>query len=245
MPTSDGRPSLQNPFHTLQAGDNIPSIEVKFSFLIALYGFVSCHFFTCLIFVPQLSLGASCFSPCDNCLDYCLKIVPGSESQCLIYWVLFFLDISFQALSFRDPSTNLCSGDARSWGCALGGKAAPLRGALQRAGGLGYPHSTNGEECSFPRTFRAPGALPILCTQGPSQRLPRKHRGLRPRSCELTLDLSLYPAHPAKSAGPRSIQQPSSCQALHPCLHWSPPEATWKGMALGRAATVAEVTLWS
>lgn len=150
-----------------------------------------------------------------------------------------------KAVSFRDPSTNLCSGGVRSWGCALGGKAAPLRGVLQRAGGLGYSHSTNGEECLFPRTFWAPGALTFLCSQGPSQRLPRKHRGLRPRSCELTLDLSLYLAHPAKSAGPRSIQQPRSCQALHPCLHWSPPEATWKGMALGRAATVAEVMLWS
>lgn len=123
-----------------------------------------------------------------------------------------------------------------------------LSGELHGGEGPGicrqYSRSVLGEECSFLRTSPTAEVLTFLYIQDLSQQLPGKHRGLRPRSHELALDLSL-PGTPSRVSRIQEHLEALLLAGLAPV----PPLVTTYGHlgggGLGQGQLAEKVGLWS
>lgn len=142
-------------------------------------------------------------------------------------------------LSFKDPSTRLCLRDAGCQGYALGEKAAPFRGAPWRRGA--WHLQAVFSFCAWrgmliPEDFSSCRSAGDLCIQDLSQQLPGKHRGLKLRSHELALDLSL-PGTPSRVS---RIQKHPEALLLSGLTPVPPPVTTYGHLGGGGLGQVQQ-----
>ena len=123
-----------------------------------------------------------------------------------------------------------------------------LSGELHGGEGSGicrqYSHSVLGEECSFLRTSPTAEVLTFLCIQDLSQQLSGKHRGLRPRSHDLALDLSL-PGTPSRVSRIQEHPEALLLSGLAPVPSLVTRYGHLGGDGLGQGQLAAKVGLWS